>query len=86
MQRALVLVAAACLAGCSMAGSTPIDVLSNKGCASDAGSYQLSKSYLKIIVSSARIGTTDMSFIQEIAETKKPDGEPPYCLDYIASQ
>jgi hypothetical protein len=76
-------------ASCSMSSSTLVDSKAQVGCHSDAGSYFLAKSLLKVKV---RELTADDEaskkagyYIESVKQEVQPDRRYPYCLDYLAS-
>jgi hypothetical protein len=74
--------------GCSMAGSSAIDLTKTVGCESSVGAYYLSKTYLTVEVHSVTDPTTAkeaFSLQGGIGAVPRPDPKAPYCLDYLGS-
>lgn len=84
MNRAILAVvfAALAVAGCSMAQSTLIQETPTLGCTSTAGSYYLSKSYVKLVVGGQ---TAPDFYLKSVQITHRSDRGHKYCLDYLGS-
>lgn len=75
-------VAGLVLAACSMAQSTLVQETATTGCEGTAGSYFLSKSYVKVVVG----GDTPPEFyLKAVKINHRPDRAHKYCLDYLGS-
>jgi hypothetical protein len=70
------------LAACSMAQSTLIQETATTGCSSTAGSYFLSKSYVKVVVGGS---TAPTFYLKNVQITHRADRAHKYCLDYLGS-
>lgn len=97
MRALVVLATALILSGCSMAASSLLEQSAHgPACDSTAGAYNLSKSYIALAIHEGEAGKGDFyisnPFAKNDAKDKsgiavvvKPDGNHPYCLDYLAS-
>lgn len=76
-------------ASCSMSSSALVNDKAPVGCHSDAGSYYLGKSLLKVKVrelAAAEEATKKAGYyIDAVTVEVQPDRRYPYCLDYLAS-